>query len=52
MRDDNPKLLSPWKEFLAALDAMLSEPLVVHCIGGFVVTVVYGLPVSYTHLNR
>jgi Nucleotidyltransferase of unknown function (DUF6036) len=44
MPDDNPKLVSPWKEFLAELDAMLSEPLVVHCIGGFVVTVVYGLP--------
>lgn len=44
MPDNNSKLLPPWKEFLAELDAMLSEPLIVHCIGGFVVTVVYGLP--------
>ena len=44
MPGDVPKLLSPWREFLAELDAILREPLVVHCIGRFVVTVVYGLP--------
>ena len=35
---------SPWKEFLAELDGMLSEPLALHCIGGFVLTFLYGLP--------
>ena len=34
---------SPWKEFLAQLDGMLSEPLELHCIGGFVLTF-YVLP--------
>jgi hypothetical protein len=35
---------SPWKEFLAELDGMLTEPLELHCIGGFVLTFFYGLP--------
>jgi Nucleotidyltransferase of unknown function (DUF6036) len=37
-------LSSPWKEFLAELDHMLTEPLELHCIGGFVLTLFYGLP--------
>ncbi len=44
MPNDNPELPSPWREFLAELDAILTESLALHCIGGFVVTVVYGLP--------
>lgn len=35
---------SPWKEFLAELDHVLTEPLELHCIGGFVLTFHYGLP--------
>jgi Nucleotidyltransferase of unknown function (DUF6036) len=35
---------SPWKEFLTELDGILSEPLELHCIGGFVLTFFYGLP--------
>jgi len=35
---------SPWREFLAELDAMLTEPLELHCIGGFVLCFFYGLP--------
>jgi hypothetical protein len=38
------QLPSPWKEFLAELDDLLSEPLELHCIGGFVLTFFYGLP--------
>ena len=34
---------SPWREFLAELDGMLTEPLELHCIGGFVLAHFYGL---------
>jgi hypothetical protein len=36
-------LASPWKEFLAEIDAALNEPLELHCIGGFVLVYFYGL---------
>jgi hypothetical protein len=39
-----PDLSSPWSEFLGELDAALREPVSLHCIGGFVVSVCYGLP--------
>lgn len=39
-----PELPSPWLEFLAELDEALSEPLSLHCIGGFVMSFSYGLP--------
>lgn len=35
---------SPWKDFLHDLDNMLTEPLELHCIGGFVLAYFYGLP--------
>jgi hypothetical protein len=35
---------SPWKEFLDEIDRMLSEPLELHCVGGFVITHFYGSP--------
>jgi hypothetical protein len=38
------KLPSPWKEFLTELDAALTEPVSLYCIGGFVVSLCYGLP--------
>jgi hypothetical protein len=41
MSADKP-LPSPWKEFLAEIDGMLNEPLVLHCVGGFVFTLFYG----------
>jgi hypothetical protein len=37
-------LPSPWKEFLSEIDSMLTEPLDLHCIGGFVICYCYGLP--------
>jgi Nucleotidyltransferase of unknown function (DUF6036) len=37
-------LSSPWKEFLLEIDSMLTEPLELHCIGGFVICYFYGLP--------
>ena len=37
-------LPSPWGEFLSELDDMLTQPVELHCIGGFVLTFFYGLP--------
>jgi Nucleotidyltransferase of unknown function (DUF6036) len=34
----------PWSAFLAELDQAISEPIELHCIGGFVVSLLYGLP--------
>jgi hypothetical protein len=39
-----PTLSSPWREFLAELDAALPESVDLHCIGGFVVNAYCGLP--------
>lgn len=38
------QLVSPWKEFLGEIDAMLQTPLDLYCIGGFVFSQFYGLP--------
>ncbi len=37
------KLPSPWREFLLDVDNLLSEPIALHCLGGFVATIRYGL---------
>jgi hypothetical protein len=34
----------PWSAFLGELDQALSEPIALHCIGGFVVSLLFGLP--------
>ena len=34
---------SPWAEFLDQIDGRLSAPVDLHCLGGFVVSVCYGL---------
>jgi hypothetical protein len=34
----------PWSGFLDELDRALSEPIALHCIGGFVASLQYGLP--------
>jgi hypothetical protein len=39
-------LQSPWKPFLTELDEALTEPLELHCIGGFALVHFYGLPRS------
>lgn len=38
-----PELVEPWRTFLAELDARAEHDVQLHCCGGFVVTVVYGL---------
>jgi hypothetical protein len=40
--EQNPPL--PWSAFLDELDQAISEPIELHCIGGFVVSLLYGLP--------
>jgi hypothetical protein len=45
------KLISPWREFLEDLDALLEEPVWLHCIGGFAVIEGYGLPRSTNDLD-
>jgi len=40
----NNRLAAPWSAFFAELDAMLTEPLALHCIGGFALVHFYGLP--------
>jgi hypothetical protein len=39
----SPDLPSPWGEFLGELDALLDEPIELHCIGGFAVVAGFGL---------
>ena len=41
--DTSQSLPSPWNGFLAELDSMLTEPVILHCIGGFVLCYFYGL---------
>ena len=39
-----PELREPWRSFLHEVDARLHGPVELHCLGGFVVTVLHGLP--------
>jgi hypothetical protein len=47
----DPVLPSPWHEFLAEVDQSLSEPVELHCVGGFVPTAVYGIPRTTADLD-
>lgn len=42
MPHDRPP--EPWHSFLQAIDDEYSEPLTLHCIGGFAIAMSYGLP--------
>jgi hypothetical protein len=37
------ELPQPWSEFLVELDQSLSEPVELHCVGGFVLTAIFGI---------
>jgi hypothetical protein len=37
------RIPEPWKSFLSEIDAGVPEEVEFHCLGGFVITVVYGL---------
>jgi hypothetical protein len=39
----SPKLQSPWVEFLSEVDRHLRRPVELHCLGGFVLAMHYGL---------
>jgi hypothetical protein len=43
-RGSKAELPSPWLEFLQELDELLSEQVQLRCLGGFVVSLFYGLP--------
>src|ERR1041384_8456217 len=36
-------ILEPWKSFFTEIDNSLHEELALHCLGGFVMTMLYGL---------
>jgi len=42
--DQIPALSSVWAAFLDEVDRSLPEPVELHCIGGFVVSQLYGFP--------
>jgi hypothetical protein len=46
-----PNLHYPWNQFLAELDALLSERIELHCIGGFAAVAAYHLPRSTNDLD-
>lgn len=46
-----PELPPPWPAFLADIDQSLSEPVELHCVGGFVLTTVYGIPRTTADLD-
>jgi hypothetical protein len=37
-------LSSPWKDFLSEIDNQLTEQVDFHCLGGFVIKMLYGIP--------
>jgi len=45
------ELPPPWPAFLADIDESLSEPVELHCVGGFVLTGVYGIPRTTADLD-
>jgi hypothetical protein len=42
MRPERPP--EPWHAFFADIDQSLDEPVVLHCIGGFAIAMLHGLP--------
>jgi hypothetical protein len=44
MHKVNPVLSGRWRTFLQEVDAQLPAPVELHCFGGFVLAVCYGLP--------
>ena len=47
-----PDLREPWRSFLHDVDARVRDPVALHCLGGFVVTVLHGLPRPIAKLER
>ena len=36
-------LVEPWKSFFSEIDASVQQDVTLHCLGGFVITMLYGL---------
>jgi hypothetical protein len=47
----SPELPAPWREFLSEIDRGLVAPIVLHCLGGFVGAMCYGLPRTTNDLD-
>ena len=47
----DPALPPPWPEFLADVDRSLPTPVELHCVGGFVLAGVYGIPRTTNDLD-
>lgn len=45
------KLPPPWAEFLAAVDKSLSHAVEVHCVGGFILSLLHEIPRSTADLD-
>jgi len=44
LRSGHVRLPGAWDAFLQEFDALLTAPVWLHCLGGFVLTAVYGMP--------
>src|SRR5437867_3922414 len=51
--DERPEINLPphWAAFLGELDRRLPEVISIHCVGGFAMTVLYGLPRATSELD-
>jgi len=45
------EIAEPWRSFLSSVDENLQEDVALHCLGGFVVTMLYGLAHSTTDVD-
>jgi hypothetical protein len=46
-----PDLPAGWSKFLSEIDRTLTEPVELHCLGGFVMTLLYGLSRSTSDID-
>lgn len=45
------EIVEPWRSFLSSVDEDLQEDVALHCLGGCVVTMLYGLARSTTDVD-
>jgi len=45
------EISEPWKSFLSEIDSQLEQRVDLHCLGGFVLTTLYGLPRTTADLD-
>lgn len=49
--DTRPEIPSPWRAFLEEVDSSLREPVTLHCLGGFVAAMLYGVARATSDLD-